>query len=123
MYKIIGLSAIAILVLLSNTASADDSKWCATIQAIYGVCSPELVSNYLAHVNIVSIPRVVVKPPKDTSIVSSIPPNKLDIQDKPIEALKPNQRYWTSPSGHVYIQEYDMFQGYWKNKGELRYAK
>jgi hypothetical protein len=37
---------------LATLAHADDyEKWCAPIIEIYGVCSPELVANWMAHQN------------------------------------------------------------------------
>lgn len=60
MYKMIGLSIIVLVSFLSHFIHAtDNSQWCGTITAIYGVCSPELIANFLAKSSY-NTPRVVI---------------------------------------------------------------
>jgi hypothetical protein len=83
MYKIVGMALGAMLLLLANAVHAEDnSKWCGTITAIYGVCSPELISNFLAKSSY-SIPRVVPPKPPATTIVLSKPSPTIVEQVKP----------------------------------------
>lgn len=50
MIKIIGLTLIILLgVALTPHASGNKDRYCPLMFAIYGVCSPELIDNYLAH--------------------------------------------------------------------------
>lgn len=43
---------LGMLVYLMRPVNAQDlSVYCPTVQAIYGVCSPELVQNYITHIN------------------------------------------------------------------------
>jgi hypothetical protein len=44
-------AAVAILLLVGLLYADDLTKYCPTVEAIYGVCSPELVNNYIAHIN------------------------------------------------------------------------
>lgn len=56
------LGIIFIVLLLTGIAHADDSQWCGIITEIYGVCSPELVQNYLSHMNAAA---VIKTPPQE----------------------------------------------------------
>jgi hypothetical protein len=54
-----------VLLLLSGFAFADYSIYCGLMNEIYGVCSEELVLNYLAHVFPIHVnipPRIAPKP-------------------------------------------------------------
>jgi hypothetical protein len=60
---------IAVFLLLAVTAYADDyEKWCPSIIEIYGVCSPELVANWLAHQN----PSETIVPPSPALINATL---------------------------------------------------
>jgi hypothetical protein len=94
-FMIFGIFALLLLVPFIN--AEDNSKWCGTITAIYGVCSPELISNFLAKSSY-SIPRVVPPKPPATTIVLSKPSPTIVEQVKP-EGAKPLIRpcfYYTS---------------------------
>jgi opacity protein-like surface antigen len=46
-YLKIGIFAVAFLLLSSTAYAADNSQWCGLMTALYGVCSPQLIDNYL----------------------------------------------------------------------------
>ena len=59
--------AVVALLLFSGLAHAEDnSKWCGLMVAIYGVCSPQLIDNYLVKTS------EVVKP-TSTKVVPNVP--------------------------------------------------
>jgi hypothetical protein len=45
--KLLAVFAVLALLLAPAVQAVDNSKWCGTIVAIYGICSPELVDNYI----------------------------------------------------------------------------
>ena len=96
MYKIVGMVLGAMLLLLAHAVHAEDnSKWCGTVTAIYGICSPELVSNWLAHKSDVYIRPP--KPPTQTIVLST--PSPTIVEQVKVEAEKPKVKpcfYYTS---------------------------
>ena len=46
------IKQLLVIVLLIGVASADKSEWCGTIVAIYGVCSEQLIDNWLYHTGV-----------------------------------------------------------------------
>ena len=113
MLKIIGLSVFLALAVLSSISHAEDySKHCPTMFAIYGVCSEELVINFLAHTS-EDTPRVS-KAGKPTSEVNQFPkverlatpyvsPASLAEDEVGPKALeeKPSCWYWTTEGWKV----------------------
>ena len=72
------------LMLVGTIYAADLEYYCPTVQAIYGVCSPELVANYIAHIN------DTYKRPgnlNNISVTVAIPPGTGPSQPRPINII------------------------------------
>jgi len=100
MYKIIGLALVVLVSVFSNLSYADNSKYCALMQAIYGVCSDELIENYLIRIAQPETPRLKLesaKPP--VTIVPSVTPLNTpeQVKEEPKTEVKPCWYY--TPAG------------------------
>jgi hypothetical protein len=62
------------VVFFSEFAYAADDKYCSIMYAIYGMCSPELITNYLAHTapQVYKAPRVIPQVKPSYAIASSV---------------------------------------------------
>jgi len=100
--KILGMAGIVALMFLSHTVHADNSEWCGTIMAIYGVCSPELIENYLSHTQgayaeTTSFVAEPAKPaePEPQLLASSLEEQPLGfIEERPQAQEEPEQPCW-----------------------------
>ena len=103
----IGVVGVMFLFLSSFAYAEDNSKWCGLMHAIYGMCSPQLIDNYLmmtqhppkppntikASVQPITIPAILVK--EAVTGVSSPPTSQagVGIQDFPAPAYHYSY-YW-----------------------------
>jgi hypothetical protein len=96
-FKLTAVLAVVtfIILFLTGNVHAEDSQWCGVVTEIYGVCSPELVQNYLAHVGIHATIRtppqeIVAKLPGTEPEMGHIsPPTSVLISPETPGALKP----------------------------------
>lgn len=65
---VLAVVTFIILFLSGNVHATDNSQWCGVVSEIYGVCSPELVNNYLAHVG-----HATIRTPPQEKIVAKLP--------------------------------------------------
>ena len=79
---------------LPNLIHADNNdKYCSIMYAIYGICSPELVSNYLLQTSsqVYHAPRVIPQANRSLTIASTVS-TKLISTDANVKT-EPNVRY------------------------------
>ena len=100
-----GMFGIVLLFLSSFTWAADNSKWCGLMVSLYGVCSPELISNYLTMTQNPPKPPNTIKasvlPHTSTAILvkeaerGTLPTSKLELgeADPPLPVFKYSY-YW-----------------------------
>jgi hypothetical protein len=93
MYKVIALVAMLMVVFFSEFAFSDSNeKYCSIMYAIYGVCSPELVANYLIQTapQVYHAPRVIPQVKPSLAIASSVPTL---LPKQTLNKTEPNVRY------------------------------